>query len=85
MQYAEDKNLGVTIAGDTNCHSTTFGPNTNERGEQNEIFIAKFKQNIENNCHAPTYKSRGAKTCIDIALKTRLEVTVKKMEDKQKL
>ena len=67
------------LAADTNCHSTIFGPNTNKRGEQLEIFIAKFKLNIENNCHTPTYESRGAKTCIDITLTTRLVVTVKKI------
>ena len=77
MQYAEDNNLGVILAADTNCHSSIFGPDTNKRGEQLEIFVAKFKLNVENNSHTPTYESRGAKTCIDITLTTRLAVTVK--------
>ena len=62
-RYAEDKRLGIIIAADTNCHSSLFGPSTNKRGEQLELFIAKYKLNVENNSHIPTYESRGAETC----------------------
>ena len=48
-RYAEDKRLGIIIAADTNCHSSLFGPSTNKRGEQLELFIAKYKLNVENN------------------------------------
>ena len=64
MRYAEDKSLGILIAADTNCHSSLFGPSTNKRGEQLELFIARYKLHIENNSHIPTCESRGAATCI---------------------
>ena len=76
MKYAEEKRLGILIAGDTNCHSSLFGPSTNKRGEQLELFIAKYKLQIENNSHIPTYESRGAATCIDITLTAGLGVSV---------
>ena len=80
MKYAEDKGLGILIAADTNCHSSLFGPSTNKRGEQLELFIAKYKLHIENNSHIPTYESRGAATCIDITLTARMGVSVQKWE-----
>ena len=76
LRYAEDKRLGIIIAADTNCHSSLFGPSTNKRGKQLELFIAKYKLNIENNSHTPTYESRGAATCIDVTLTARLGVSV---------
>ena len=76
MRYVEDKRLGILLAADTNCHSTLFGPSTNKRGEQLELFIAKYKLQVENNSHIPTYESRGAETCIDITLTARLGVSV---------
>ena len=75
-RYAEDKRLGIIIAADTNCHSSLFGPSTNKRGEQLELFIAKYKLNVENNSHIPTYESRGAETCIDVTLTARLGVSI---------
>ena len=74
-RYAEDKRLGIIIAADTNYHSSLFGPSTNKRGEQLELFIAKYKLNVENNSHIPTYESRGAETCIDVTLTARLGVS----------
>ena len=74
--YANSKNLGVIIAADTNCHSSTFGPDTKKRGEQLELFIVQYNLQVENNSHDPTYESRGAAICIDITLTTRLAVTV---------
>ena len=53
-----------------------FGPSTNKRGEQLELFIAKYKLNVENNSHIPTYESRGAETCIDVTLTARLGVSI---------
>ena len=47
-RYAEVKRLGIIMAADTNCHSSLFGPSTNKRGEQLELFIAKYKLNVEN-------------------------------------
>ena len=78
--YAEDKRLGIIIGADTNCHSSLFGPSTNKRGEQLELFIALYKLNVENNSHAPTYESRGAETCIDATLSARLGVSIKDWE-----
>ena len=80
MRYAEDKSLGILIAADTNCHSSLFGPSTNKRGEQLELFIARYKLHIENNSHIPTYESRGAATCIDITLTARMGVSVQNWE-----
>ena len=76
VKYAEDKRLGIIIAADTNCHSSLFGPSTNKRGEQLELIIAKYKLNVENNSHTPTYESRGAATCVDITLTARLGTSV---------
>ena len=76
MRYAEDKGLGVILCIDSNCHSQLFDPSTNKRGEALELFIAKYNLQVENTCHTPTYESRGAKTCIDITLTTRLSVSV---------
>ena len=77
LDYAKEKGLGILLGADTNSHSCTFGPDTNKRGEQLELFIAKHNLHIENNSHTPTYESRGAKTCIDITLTSRLDVSVK--------
>ena len=60
MRYAEDKRLGVLMAADTNCQSILFGPSTNKRGEQLELFIARYMLQVENDSHIPTYESRGA-------------------------
>ena len=76
LRYAEDNRLGILIAADTNSHSSLFGPSTNRRGEQMELFIAKYKLTVENNSHIPTYESRGAATCIDVTLTARLGVSV---------
>ena len=75
LRYAEDKRLGIIIGADTNCHSTLFGPSSNKRGEQFELFIAQYKLNVENNSHIPTYESRGTGTCIDVTLTARLGVS----------
>ena len=33
LRYAEDKSLGVILATDINCYSSTFGLTANKRGE----------------------------------------------------
>ena len=76
MIYAETRGLGLILGMDSNCHSQLFGPTSNKRGENLELFIAKYNLQIENNCHTPTYESRGAKTCIDVTLTTRLSVSI---------
>ena len=76
VKYAEDKGLGIIIAAETNCHSSIFGPTTNKRGEQLELFIVRYKLHVENNSHIPRYESRGAATCIDITLTARLGASV---------
>ena len=77
LTYTEEKGLAILLAADTNCHSSTFGPDTNKRGKQLELFIAKHNLTIENNSHAPTYESRGSETCIDVTLTCNLSVSVK--------
>ena len=49
---------------------------TNKRGEDLDLFIAPYKLDIANCSHDPTFESRGAKTCIDITLSTRLSVSL---------
>ena len=72
LRYAENNRLSILIAADTNSHSSLFGPSTNKRGEQIELFIAKYKLTVENNSHIPTYESRGAETCVDVTLTAKL-------------
>ena len=76
LTYAENKGLGLILGRDSNCHSKLFGPTSNKRGENLELFIAKYNLQIENNCHMPTYESRGAKTCIDVTLTARLLISI---------
>ena len=76
MRYAENKGLGLIIGMDSNAHSTSFGPSNNKRGEELDLFIAQYKLDITNCTHDPTFESRGAKTCIDITLSTRLAVSL---------
>ena len=42
MQYAETKGYGIILGMDTNAHSTSFGPDTNKRGEELDLFIAQY-------------------------------------------
>ena len=60
LRYVEVKSLGEILAADTNCHSSSFGPTTNKRGEQLEFFISQYNINIEKS-YLPIYESRGAK------------------------
>ena len=74
MRYAFKCSISVYI--DPNAHSTSFGPDTNKRGEDLDLFIAQYKLDIANCSHVPTFESRGAKTCIDITLSSRLAVSL---------
>ena len=76
MQYAELKGFGIILGIDTNAHSTSFGPDSNKRGDDLDLFIAQYKLDIANCSHDPTFERRGAKTCIDITLSTRLSVSL---------
>ena len=76
LLYAEQKGFGIILGMDSNAHSTSFGPDTNKRGENLDLFIAQYKLDIANCSHDPTFESRGAKTCIDITLSSRLAVSL---------
>ena len=76
LRYAEHKWYGIILDMDSNAHSTSFGPDTNKRGEDHDLFIAQYKLDIVNCSHEPTFESRGARTCIDITLSTRLVVSL---------
>ena len=76
MDYAEQKGLGVILGADTNSHSTSYGTTNNSRGDLMDLFITRYKLDIENKGTIPTYESRGAKTYIDATLTARLSVSV---------
>ena len=61
----------------SNAHSTSFGPDTNKRGELLDLFIAKYGLDIENRGNTPTFCGRGGVTFIDVTLTRGLSVTVK--------
>ena len=76
VEYTDDKNLGLIICMDSNCHSTLFGPDTNARGKKFEEAIAGHNLVIENSGHVPTFHGGRARTCIDVTLTKRLHSTV---------
>ena len=76
LRHAEDKGFGIILSMDTNAHSTSFGPDSNKRAEEIDLCIAQYKLDRANCSHEPTFESRGAKTCIDITLSTRLSATL---------
>ena len=68
MEYVEQKGLGVILGADTNAHSTSYGSTNNARGDLMDLFITRYKLDIENRGDTPTYESKGAKTHIDVTL-----------------
>ena len=59
LLYAEQKGFGIILGMDSNAHSTSFGPDTNKRGEDLDLFIAQYKLDIANCSHDPTFESRS--------------------------
>ena len=55
VEYADNRNIGLIICLDSNCHSTLFGPDTNSRGRKFEEAIASHNLNVENIGHTPTF------------------------------
>ena len=76
VEYADSKNLGLIMCLDSNCHSTLFGPDTNQRGRKFEEAIAGHNLIVENIGHVPTFHGGAARTCIDVTLTKRLISTV---------
>ena len=76
MEYAARKNWGLLIGMDSNCHSVTFGLETNARGEILEEFMATHNLTVENIGKEPTYESRGNTTCIDVTLTRNLNFSI---------
>ena len=76
IEYAEEKDWGLLIGMDSNCHSITYGLETNKRGEKLEVFLADTGLIIENIGKEPTYESRGRSTRIDITLSKNLRQAV---------
>ena len=55
FKYAEDRKLAVLVGMDSNAHSTMYGIETNQRGEELEEFLILNGLSIENTGTAPTY------------------------------
>ena len=55
IDYADNKNLGLIVCMDSNCHSTLFGPDSNPRGKKLEEAIAAHNLTVENIGHVPTF------------------------------
>ena len=55
VEYAINNSLGLIMCIDSNCHSTLFGPDTNNRGLKLEEALAVNDIKVENIGHAPTF------------------------------
>ena len=76
VEYADDKNLGLIMCLDSNCHSTLFGPDANARGKKFEEAVAGHNLMVENIGHVPTFHGGKARTCIDVTLTKRLNSAI---------
>ena len=76
VKYTNDNRTGLLICMDSNCHSTTYGNETNKRGEMLEDFIATNLFKIENIGKNYTYETSQAKTIIDITISKSLNISV---------
>ena len=75
-EFTKHRGYGTIIGMDSNCHSTLYGRETNNRGVLLEEFILGNKLTIENKGKKYTYHSNTGKSVIDITLTARLSVTV---------
>ena len=46
LEYARTRGTALLLCMDTNCHSSSFGPETNKRGEKLDEFIATYHLSI---------------------------------------
>ena len=76
LEYTQTRGTALLLCIDTNCHSSSFGPETNKRGEKLDEFIATYHLNIENVGSEYTFETSNAHTVIDITLSSRLSVSV---------
>ena len=75
-KYVKDNRTAILICMDSNCHSSSFGNDTNKRGEKLDEFIAENLLSIENIGKEFTYETSNAKSIIDITLSANLSVSV---------
>ena len=80
LRMAEVKSYPVIIGMDSNAHSSLFGPDTNQRGEELENLILEHTLKVENQGDIPTFEARRgaaiAQTSIDVTLTRGLNRSV---------
>ena len=81
LTMAEDKQLPVILAMDSNAHSSLFGPDNNTRGDALEEFILQHGLEVINTGNVPTFETRrGSKligTHIDVTLTRELHFEIR--------
>ena len=70
VEFADQKDLPLIVAADSNCHSFLFGDSSNARGEEFEIFLLQNGLEVQNRGTQPTFEVvRNGVTfasCIDV-------------------
>ena len=74
VEYADNHQLPLLMAFDSNAHSTLYGPTTNRRGTIFEEFILQHGMKVENRGEAPTFHAFRHGGSID----TNIDVTLTK-------
>ena len=67
----------ILLCLDSNCHSSSFGPTDNKRGDILDEFITTYNLEIENIGTEYTYKTTIANSVIDITLAEMIAVSIK--------
>ena len=71
VRYCEEKSLPLIVGADSNAHSTTWGPDNNNRGLVLEDFIAQNSLHVLNDGIKPTFVQGDRKSWIDVTLRNR--------------
>ena len=66
----------MLIGSDTNSHSTLWGKETNNRGEQLEELIDTYNLDIHNRGKMPTYDCSLGQSIIDVTLSMDLKIAI---------
>ena len=72
IKYSDKNNTAILLCIDSNTHSTSFGVDTNKRGEKLDEFIAEYHLEIRNEGITPTFQTNQAQSIIDITLTKRM-------------
>ena len=76
LEYSKSRGYSMLIGSDTNSHSTLWGKETNNRGEQLEDLIDTYNLDIHNRGKMPTYDCSLGQSIIDVTLSMDLKIAI---------